>query len=464
MRKTWLWLVAAVLVAAALAAGLRGYFIALVGSGYSAEILCGAVFGSGREPGAAEDLSGPGLEPLQFFRKRVERDRQRVTASYYGLAAQSAVFRDGFGCTRIDTDEGDLPKVPALASPPPPDLEQLWPDGERVDLGDDTDGIDRPALDAAVAAAFAEPDPAHPRNTRALVVVHRGRIVAERYAPGFDPSMPLNGWSMTKGLVNALVALRVKDGKLALTDRALLPEWRNANDPRRDISLNDLLRMSSGLAFDESYDNPLADVAEMLFVEDDMASFAAAKKLLHPPGSHWDYSSGTSMIVSRILRDSFATEDDYLRYPSQRLFGPLGMRSAVMGTDAAGTLVGASLLYASARDFARLGLLFLHDGVWQGKRLLPEGWVAYTLTPTKAQSDGSFGAHMWLKLPESVGLGEPPMPADAYYFLGYQEQIVAVVPSRDLVVVRLGLTQEGGDWDHARDLAPILEAFPLKTP
>ena len=342
--------------------------------------------------------------------------------------------------------------------------DRLWPDGERVDLGADTDGIDRPALDAALAAAFAEPDPAHPRNTRALVVVHRGRIVAERYAPGFDHSTPLNGWSMTKGAINALIGLRVKDGKLAITDRALLPEWRNADDLRRHISLDDLLRMSSGLAFDESYDDPLADVVEMLFVKDDMAGFAAAKKLLHPPGSYWDYSSGTSMIVSRILRDSFATEDDYLRYPSERLFGPLGMRSAAIGTDAAGTLVGASLLYASARDFARLGLLFLHDGVWNGQHILPPDWVVYSRGPSRALQDGSYGAHLWLRLPEWANLGVPPMPEDAYYFLGYQEQIVAIVPSRDLVVVRLGLTHEGGDWDHARDLAPIVQAFSPGTP
>jgi CubicO group peptidase (beta-lactamase class C family) len=459
MRKTWLWLVAALLIAGALAAALRGYAIALVGSGYSAEILCGGVFISGREPGEveADDLSGPGLEPLQFFRKRVDRDRKRVTASYFGLGAQTAVFRDGFGCTRIDTDEAALPKAPAPS--PPPDLEQLWPDGERVDLAADTAGIDRPALDAAVAAAFAEPDRAHRRGTRALVVVHRGRIVAERYAPGFDQTMALIGWSMSKAALNALVGLRVKDGKLALTERALLPEWRKANDRRRDISLDDLLRMSSGLAFNEGYDDPLDDVVEMLFVKGDMARFAASKPLVHPPGTYWDYSSGTSAIVARVLRDSFATEDEYLRYPRERLFGPLGMRSAVIGTDAAGTLTASSLLYASARDFARLGLLFLQDGVWNGQQILPRDWVVYSRGPSRTLKDGSYGAHLWLRLPESANLGVPPMPEDAFYFLGHDEQIVAIVPSRDLVVVRLGLTHEGGDWDHARDLAPIVQAF-----
>jgi hypothetical protein len=259
--------------------------------------------------------------------------------------------------------------------------------------------------------------------------------------------------------MNALIGMRVKDGKLAVTDRALLPEWRGDGDRRRDISLDDLLRMSSGLAFDESYDDPLGDVTEMLFVKSDMARFAASKPLLHAPGSHWAYSSGTSVLLAAVLRQTFAGEDDYLSYPRQRLFVPLGMRSAVIETDASGTFVESSLLYASARDFARLGLLFLNDGMWQGERLLPEGWVAYTLTPTRTR-DESYGAQMWLKLPESESYGEPPMPGDGFYFLGHDEQIVAIIPSRDLVIVRLGLTQEGGDWDHARDLAPIVGAFP----
>jgi len=466
-RKAWLWLAAAILVAGAVAAGPFAYRIAPVGSGYSAEMLCGAVFVSGRDEAAvrAEDLTGPGYELLRFFRQKVEQDNRRVTASFYGLASQTAIFRDGLGCTLIDgKTETDLrAEATGLSSAPPPsDPEALWPEGERVDLTALAEGVDATKLNAGIEAAFAEPDPAHPRNTRALVVVHRGRIVAERYAPGFDAAMPLIGWSMTKAALNALVGLRVKDGKLALADRALLPEWRDEGDKRGGISLDDLLRMSSGLAFDESYDDPLADVTQMLFVAGDKAKFAATKPLLHPPGTNWHYSSGTSVIVARIVRASFTAERDYLRYPSERLFAPLGMRSAVIEPDAAGTFVASSLIYASARDFARLGLLFLQDGMWQGERLLPEGWVAYGLMPTKNAPDGSYGAHMWLKLPESDGFGEPPMPEDAYYFLGHEEQIVAIVPSRDLVIVRLGLTRKGGDWDHARDLAPIVAAFAPK--
>jgi CubicO group peptidase (beta-lactamase class C family) len=467
-RKLWLWLTAALLVllaAVAMWQGPRLYRTALLGSGFSAEILCGGVFVSGRDPATvkAEDLTGPGYELLHYFQTGIDADAKSVSASAYGLAPQTAIYRDGLGCTLIDgkTESELRAQAAGLLAPPPPATDgALWPEGERVDPGAAPEDVDRPALDEAVAAAFAEPDPAHPRNTRAMIVVHEGRIVAERYAPGFDAQMPLIGWSMTKAALNALIGLRVKDGKLALGDADLMPEWRGEGDPRRNITIGDLLHMSSGLAFDESYGDPLADVTQMLFVAGDKAKFAATKPLAHPPGTYWDYSSGTSVILAGILRGSFANERDYLRFPRERLFAPLGMRSALIEPDAAGTLVASSLMYASARDFARLGLLYLQDGVWQGERILPEGWVAYTLTPSSHAPDQSYGAHMWLKLPLSEGHGEPPMPDDAYYFLGHEEQIVAIVPSRDLVIVRLGRTMEGGAWDHARDLAPIVAAFP----
>jgi CubicO group peptidase (beta-lactamase class C family) len=463
-RKLWAGLTAAVVLAACAAAARPLYRVALVGSGYSAESLCSALFVSHREESdAAKDLSGPGYELLSLFWNTVDVENKRVTSSIPGFASQTAIFRDGLGCTLLNgKSEEELRAETAGLFPDPPSSnnEALWPEGERVDLVALDQGVDKAALDKAVDAAFAEPDPLHPRRTRALVVVHRGRIVAERYAPGFDATMPLMGWSITKGALNALIGFRVKDGKLAVTDKKLLPEWRGEGDKRGDISLDNLLRMSSGLAFDENYDNPLADVTQMLFAEGDQAKFAAAKELLYQPGTHWDYSSGASEIIARILRESFATERDYLRFPRERLFDPLGMRSVVLAPDASGTFIASSFLYATARDFARLGLLFLQDGVWQGQPILPNGWVVYSRGPARTLADGSYGAHIWLRLPKSLGLGVPPMPEDAYYFLGHDEQIVAIVPSRDLVIVRLGLTRDGGDWDHARDLAPIVQAVP----
>ena len=445
------------------------YATATLGSGFLAQLLCSSTFVSHRDPQAvvAEDMSGPGYELIPFFQWRVESDRKRVTASMFGLGQRTAIFREGLGCTTVvDTTEKELRAQAegVFATPQASDPDAPWPEGERVDFQTSPQNFDRAALDAAVEAAFAEPDPDHPRRTRALVVVHRGRIVAERYAPGFDATMPLIGWSMAKMATNALVGIAVQNGKLALANKELLPEWRGDADPRRDIRLDQLLRMTSGLSFNEDYTDHSGDVIQMLFVQGDKAGFAAAKSLEHPPGAYWQYSSGTSNIIARILRHRFADEQEYLRFPRERLFEPLGMRSAVLEPDEAGTFVGSTFMYASARDWARLGLLFLHDGQWQGQRLLPEGWVAYSLTPTKEAPDARYGAHVWLKLPESPGLGEPPMPEDTYYMLGYDEQVVAVVPSRDLVIVRLGITREEGAWDHARDLAPIVRAFPPRLP
>jgi len=466
-RSFWLMLAAIILITAGAVVLPRVYRVALLGSGYMAQTLCAGLFVSGRsfDDLMAEDLSGSRLGLLRFFQPKVDRDGGTVTASSYGIAAQTSIHRDGLGCTRLDgVDEGSLRAQAAALFPTPaqPASDAEWPEGERVTPSPLPEGVNREALAKAIDAIFAEPDPAHPRNTRALVVVQDGRIVAERYAPGFDAGTPLIGWSMSKTATNALVGMRVKDGAIAVEDDVLMPEWRGKDDPRRGITLNELMRMTSGLVFDESHDNDLSDVAQMLFVEGNAAAFAASKPLARPPGTHFSYSSGSTNIIARILRETFADERAYLRFPHDRLFGPLGMRSAVLEPDASGTFIGCSFLYASARDWARLGLLFLRDGVWQGKRLLPEGWVNYSLEPTLQSPEDDYGAQVWLKLPESPGLGEPPMPEDAYYMLGYHEQVVAIIPSRDLVVVRLGLTPEDGDWDNARDLAPLVNAFPAR--
>jgi CubicO group peptidase (beta-lactamase class C family) len=466
-RSFWWMLVMLIVVVAGALVLPRLYHVALLGSGYMAQTLCAGVFVSGRgmDDVMAEDLTGPGLGLLRFFQPVLDSKAETATAAVYGVAAQTSIYRHGLGCTLLDgaTEESLRAQAADLFSPDrPDDSDAAWPQGERVSARPLPDGVDGAAMRNAIDGIFSEPDPAHPRNTRALVVVHGGRIVAERYAPGFDATMPLIGWSMTKTMTNVLVGLRVKDGAIALQDNALLPQWRGEDDPRRAITLNELMRMTSGITFDESYSNDLSDVAQMLFVQGNAAAFAASKPLAHEPGAYWHYSSGTTNIIAGVLRETFANERDYLRFPQERLFGLLGMRTAVLQPDAAGGFIGSSFLYASARDWARLGLLFLRDGMWGGKRLLPEGWVGYSLTPTKQSPQDQYGAQVWLKLPEDPGLGEPPMPDDAYYMLGYNEQVVAIVPSRDLVIVRLGLTPEGGDWHTARDLAPLVNAFPMR--
>jgi CubicO group peptidase (beta-lactamase class C family) len=463
LRRVWLWLLLASVIVTA--GAYRLYRTAVLGSGFMAQLLCSGTFVSHRDPVAVltEDMTGPGYSLLRFFQPHVEREAKRVTASMHGLGTKIAIFREGLGCTLlVDRTEDELRRQTAgislLPRAPNPDL--LWPIGERVELGTLPHGVDQVALAAAIKDAFEEPHKPHPRSTRALVIVYHGQIVAERYATGFDATMPLIGWSMTKMALNALVGAAVQEGKIALADKSLLPEWRSAADPRGEITLDQLLRMTSGLSFSEDYVDHSSDVIQMLFVQGDKASFAAAKPVEHPPGTYWHYSSGSSNIIARVLRERFAYEGDYLRFPRERLFEPLGMRSAVLEPDEAGNFVGSTFMYASARDWARLGLLFLHDGVWQGRRLLPEGWLVYSLTPTKGVPSADYGAHVWLKLPETKQPSETAMPEGAYFMLGYDEQVVAIVPSRDLVIVRLGLSRDKNSWVTARDLAPLVQAFP----
>jgi CubicO group peptidase (beta-lactamase class C family) len=310
-----------------------------------------------------------------------------------------------------------------------------------------------------VDAAFEETGPKR-RRTRAVLVVRDGAIAAERYAPGFTAATPLNGWSMTKSVMGALIGTLVGEGRLRLDQRALLKEWTAPGDPRAEIALEDLLRMRSGLRFTEVYEDPLSDVTRMLFDGPDAGGFAASRPLAAPPGTHWQYASGTTNILSLIARRTLG-EADYPSWPRRALIDPLGLASATFETDATGTFVGSSFFFATARDWARFGLLHARDGVWGGGRVLPEGWVKTVTTPTPQSRDSCYGAHWWLKLSKHLG-GETAaaqrLPADAFHALGHEGQCLSVIPSRGLVVVRLGLSIDITAWDHAAFLASVLDA------
>ncbi|MBI5241434.1 MAG: serine hydrolase [Elusimicrobia bacterium] len=432
--------------------------IAEVGAGYKAKVLGSALFISGRplEAVLAEDTGAEKYRVMRLFRAAVDEKARSVTGSLLGLSARRAVFRPGMGVTLVSAKRPprlEPSSLPEAAPLPPED----WPAGEpTVPVA----GSER--LSAVLARSLTEPAPDKPRRTRAALVVQGGRLLGEAYAPGYGPDSRLCGWSMTKCVMSALVGILVGEGRLSLKARALLPEWRGQDDPRADITLEDLLRMRGGLAFSEVYSDPLSDVTRMLFTLDDAAGFAAAKPLRAPPGSCWAYSSGTTNIISRVVRGAFSSHGDYLAFPRRALFGPLGMSGAVMEADAAGDFVASSFMYAAARDWARFGLLYARDGVWDGRRVLPEGWVGFCRTPTPQSPDGRYGAHWWLRLSKDFGgEGEAAarLPADAFHAQGHEGQVVTVVPSLDLVVVRLGMSIHADAWDHAAFLAEVLEAL-----
>lgn len=448
------WVAATVVVAAIVF--VIGWVLPIA-TGYSAKAACSSVFLSGFDEARveAEDLAAI---PVGSF--SVDREAKEVTASVWGLASRTAVFREGLGCAlAIDVAPEDL-RAQGFAPPRAAASDAPWPAGEGKDSRPDPVGLDRAALDAAVAEAFAEPDPDSLRLTRAVVVVHGGRIVAERYAEGIDRDTPLLGWSMTKSVTSALVGILVARGELDVHAPAPIEAW--GGDARREITLDHLLRMSSGLAFEEVY-GLLSDATHMLFEVDDAAAVAIAQPVAKAPDAEFSYSSGTTNIISAIVRSRFDAARDYHRFPHEALFVPLGMRSAVMETDGSGTFVGSSFMYATARDWARFGLLYLHDGSWGGTQILPEGWVRYTATPTPPAKLGEYGAQWWLNAgaadePERRKL--PHVPPDALWASGFQGQTVLVVPSRDAVIVRLGMTHERAAFSRDAFAGAVLEALP----
>ena len=321
----------------------------------------------------------------------------------------------------------------ALPSLPPQPADAPWPTSEWS-LGE----VDETALAPLLAEAFGPAPLAELGETHAVVVIHRGRLVLERYGPGYGPNVTCHSWSMAKSVTHALVGLAVADGRVDVHAPAPVPAWRGADDPRGAITLDHLLRMSSGLAWVEDYepDHP-SDVVDMLFGggQGDVAAFAETKSLAHPPGTHFYYSSGTTNIICAALARALGLNGDgFLAFMRERLFAPLGMGSPEPRFDKAGTFIGSSFCFSTPRDFARFGLLYLRDGIWEDRRLLPPGWVDYARTPTFQQPggeiDGPYGAHWWI---DRAGPG-------SFSACGYEGQHIAIRPDRDLIVVRSGAT------------------------
>ena len=439
---------------------VRFWRIAAIGAAYKAKVLSSIIFGTGRtiDLWRAEEVHADSYWPLRLIRSRVDPAARVVTASFFGLRSRSAIYRAGLGATLLDRRPDRWPERGPERRPPERWTElQLgrslpaipWPTGEGS-----------PALKSVVDWAFTEPNRKRLRRTRAVLVVRDGRIVAERYAPGFGVDTPFPGWSMTKSVLGALIGVLVGEGRLNLQDVALLPEWQ-APDPRSRITLEDLLRMRSGLSFSEVYSDLTSDVIEMLFNRSDCAAYAASQKLSARPGETWSYSSGTTNILSRIAR-RVVGEAEYISWPRRVLFDPIGMSSAVFEPDGSGTFVGSSFMLATARDWARFGQLYLEDGVSEGRRVVPDGWVRFSTSPTPQSPDGLYGAHWWLKLQPEIGGGTRAatrIPADAFFAVGHEGQTLTVIPSQRLVVVRLGLSIYVDAWNHAAFIADLKDAL-----
>lgn len=418
--------------------------------GSAVKRLCSSVLVSGRSQQhvMSTELDNPALAAMSFT------IADNIVSGSNGEQTVEALFRPHLGCTLIKNTSAQSLQVqfdPSQYPQPSLTSEAPWPLGDRVDLPTEAEaserGVNLPAIHAAMAIAFEDMQPNQNIDTRALVVIHKGRIIAEQYAEPFHAGMPQLGWSMTKTVTGVLTGMLAGDGLLHIDVPAAVSEWQAANDPRRNITLNNLLQMSSGLEFSEVYTaNSMSDVILMLYTTGDTAAFTVDKPLQYEPDSHWSYASGTTNIISRIQRQLFDNYQSYFNYPKERLFNKLAMNSAVLEPDASGTFVGSSYMYATPRDWAKIGLLYMQDGVWNGERLLPEGWVEYSLTPARAAPGGNYGAQIWLNAgdegdPESRPM--PNLPANAYYLSGFEGQNIVMLPDQELIVMRMGVTTTG---------------------
>jgi CubicO group peptidase (beta-lactamase class C family) len=426
-----------------------------VGANYAAKMVCSNVFLAGRDPEEVlrEDVQSPGNPILKFLWVSVDRPHRMVRAGLFGFLGDGrARAREHGGCAVVALDGELAPESKPLRTagapadgPPDPGnpADALWPEGERVEI------------DAAITKIIADDRLTGPA-TRAVVIVHHGRLVGERYARGFDQRTPQLGWSMTKTVTAGLVGVLVAEGRLSLERKGFWPP----GDGRDSIRVADLLSMTSGLEWNEGY-GTVSDVTRMLYLEPDMAGFARAKPLAHPPGSAWSYSSGSAVVLSRIAQDAAGTASaDIAR---DLLFKPLGMRSAVMEADAHGTLVGSSYMYATPRDWARYGQFLLQQGWWHGHQILPPGYV-HLMTMPVAASGGEYGEGLvWLWGSDPARPGENPdasfgIPKDTFWLLGHDNQFIAVIPSRELVIVRLGLTPARTHYRPQPLVKAVLEA------
>lgn len=453
-----------VLAALLLAASVYIWLALPIITGFGTKSLCSCVFIMQQSPEFAEDFE-LSFFPINLGDYSVHFEDSTTTGSILGLAGRKAVFRKGFGCTLLsginETELRDQPLPALIVQHPIKEPDTLyWPFSEKL-AQIDSQGIDFRQILSGLNYAFIEDENTEKRkNTRAVVVVYKGRLIAEKYGEGFDKNTVLPGWSITKSIVNALVGISVREGLLDKNDSLLFEAWSGEDDARRSIALDDMLRMSSGLEWTENY-LTVSAVTNMLFKAQNMGRFAASFGLENPPGTNWYYSSGTTNIITLILQRKHGREE-YWKFPTEALFEAIGMHSALIEPDASGNFVGSSYGHATARDWAKLGLLYLNDGVWNGQRILPEGWVAYSTRPTKHAPKGKYGAHFWLNAGEPGNPANrdlPDVPSDMFSGNGFRGQRLYIIPSKELVVVRLGFNGHGV-FDYNRFLGEIVRAFP----
>lgn len=438
----------------------------MVASGFASKEICSGTFVTGlnsdrvytdmvKPEGAIKYIS-------RLIHFNVNREKHKVTTTIAGFYKTQAVYSEGIGCMLVHRPEDvNLGANADFNSPFGPSNSQA-PEIAGPHVVEPRNEQLRAALDHA----FADHEKPPYIRTQAIVVVKDGKVVAERYAPGIGMNTQLLGFSATKSVTNALIGILVKEGKLNVDQSAPIAAWKNEKDPRHTITIDQLLRQTSGLALKQT-SSGFDPASRMIFIERDMAGFAEDAKLVATPGSQWAYTDGNYIILSRIIRDTVGGRASDVRQFAQReLFEPIGMKHVTLEFDATGTPNGAMSMLATARDWARFGLLYLNDGIAGAgtDRILPKGWVKYSSSQTL---NTGYGAGFWINraasgnAPYGLPWGMPDVPRDAFFAMGNMGQHVVIVPSQHLVVVRLGMSHhpDGLITGADRLVADVISAF-----
>ena len=426
MSKKVLKLVLVVIVLALIYVVYHQYPRLNILAGYSAKNMSSSVFLAGRSF-EFTDTNDNDFPPVNLASDEVDGEAKSATASVYGLLTRKAIYRKGLGSVLIteNYDESTSflsPKRTKTTTNLP------YPYGDLSQKDTTFQNVDYNALDRAVNRSF---ESLH--KTRAILVIHKDQIVAEKYSDGFDKDSKMLGWSMTKSITGTIIGILQSQGKLRVQDKAPIESWNN--DERSEITIHNLLQMNSGLEWVEDYNN-ISDVTKMLFLSENMGEVQEHKQFVGKPNETWNYSSGTTNLLSNISRSYFDSHQEYLDYWYSDLIDKIGMHSMTIEADLKGNFVGSSYGWATPRDWAKFGLLYLHKGNWNGTQIFDASWVNYATSPTNT-SNGRYGAQIWL----NAGGHYPDAPQDLYSFNGYQGQRVFVIPSKELVIVRMGLSE-----------------------
>jgi CubicO group peptidase (beta-lactamase class C family) len=434
-------------------------------AGY-AKVMCSAVFVSGRDPEEAVHSSGyfmmPATELGGVSRPIIDREESTVSLSYGDDITRTAVYTGGQGCVLLPEGETAPFFTPvAVTTTLPPAETMSWPMGDAPVEEPFPADVSRDLVEEAVDLAFSDAD----AYTAAFLVLHRGQIIAERYMPGIDKDTQLESWSMGKSLTATMIGQLILEGEFALDDPAPVPEWHaDPSDPRAEIRVSDLMRMSSGLRFIAPRDpdfGPESGYPDHMFVYTgavDIFDFSVNRPLQFPPNTEGRYRNSDPLSLGYIIKRTVEGRgEEYLTYPQRALFDKIGIRKQVLETDPYGNFQLTGYDYGTARNWARIALLYLQDGVWNGERLLPEGFVDFVSTPAPAWSRPEYGGQFWVN-----GVGAMPVPETAYYAAGGGGQRTIIVPTHDLAVVRLGHFRgsEPGMRTLNDALAKLMEAVP----